>query len=409
MEPVEASAEVPSAPGAAARRWTSTHRLIRVSMSRTRRPIAYLAPLAATLVVTCGDPVRPAVERGAQAGPSFALVAGSYRVIDLGSLLPGGVSYAYAINNPAPNGTFGTVVGGSEVTAGFGTHTGFRWTETRGIEALPPLVAGSWSWASALNDANVIVGAAGTELPYPIQHAAKWSGAASRPPSAPTDLGILPGDSIAASVAINGAGRSVGFSAHPSTGNTAVAWASNATSPTVLSLGVLPNDINDNNEFAGYLNTADGHPHAVYYSLRTGVVDIHAGWGLGGTSSNAWAISNKRMGGNDIVGWAETSTGEIHAFIWTAPAGPITDLGTATGVGNSYAYDVNNTRQVVGQSDDCGAVLWDASAGTIVALGSIASPNTCAAGSAASGINNMGQVVGSSPSAASQRRATLWY
>jgi uncharacterized membrane protein len=87
------------------------------------------------------------------------------------------------------------------------------------------------------------------------------------------------------------------------------------------------------------------------------------------------------------------------------------DLGTPTGVGSSYAYGVNNAGQVVGVSE-CGATRWDATSGTIVVLGSLAAPNTCAPGSLAYGINNIGQVVGeSSPTGVSTdpRHATLWY
>jgi probable HAF family extracellular repeat protein len=85
----------------------------------------------------------------------------------------------------------------------------------------------------------------------------------------------------------------------------------------------------------------------------------------------------------------------------TAPAYDIKDLGTLSGGNYSVAWDVNNRGQVVGWSDtaasgEARAFLWED--GEVTDLGTLGGIY-----SAANGINNRGQVVGSSES-----HAVLW-
>ena len=285
------------------------------------------------------------------------------------------------------------------------------------MEALPHATGGQWTSASAINDANEIVGSLSVSDPTYItsQHAAKWAGSLRAAPTAAIDLGIIAGDSIAAAVSINGNGVAVGFSQAGTGVATGVYWPKGSTAPRVVpGTDISAWDISDRNEIAGY-QVVNGALHAAYYDAATRtLVDIDQGWGLGGGQSIATAISNNAKGPNYVVGWAYTATGVQHAFMWTVPAGPMVDLGAATGAGSSWAYDVNNGGQVVGGSTDCGALRWSVSGGSVnaVLLGSIGAPNSCTPGSAARGINNLGQIVGQSQATNvpdAPMRATLWY
>jgi probable HAF family extracellular repeat protein len=80
----------------------------------------------------------------------------------------------------------------------------------------------------------------------------------------------------------------------------------------------------------------------------------------GGRTSIATAINAQ----NDVVGWAETAGGDIHAVLWRD--GQVTDLGTLGGT-FSQAHAINNQGMVVGRSTTSGglesrqsAFLWQA-------------------------------------------------
>src|SRR5438093_507104 len=80
---------------------------------------------------------------------------------------------------------------------------------------------------------------------------------------------------------------------------------------------------------------------------------------LGGSFSVAEAVNDS----GEVVGWAETADGALHAFSWTA-AGGMVDLGTL-GDRGSEASGVNASGQVVGvtcltteTACEAHAVLW---------------------------------------------------
>ncbi len=118
---------------------------------------------------------------------------------------------------------------------------------------------------------------------------------------------------------------------------------------------------------------------------------------LGGDRSEARAINATA----DVVGWAETASGERHAFLYDAT---LTDLGTLGGSW-SVAYDINDSNQVVGASETAGgethAFLWQSS--TWTDLGTLGGT-----WSVAYGINAAGQVVGAAETAGGEIHAFLW-
>jgi probable HAF family extracellular repeat protein len=64
---------------------------------------------------------------------------------------------------------------------------------------------------------------------------------------------------------------------------------------------------------------------------------------LGGTNSEAYAVNDV----GQVVGKAQTSTGDFHAFFWD---GAMQDLGTLANYTSSVAYGINNRGRVVGKA-----------------------------------------------------------
>ena len=86
----------------------------------------------------------------------------------------------------------------------------------------------------------------------------------------------------------------------------------------------------------------------------------------------------------EVVGFAETTAGQPHAFLWTASDG-MRDLGTL-GASASMALALNNRTAIVGGSGR--ALIWTEQLGT-VDLGTLGGRTSCA-----SDINDAGCIVG---------------
>ena len=134
-------------------------------------------------------------------------------------------------------------------------------------------------------------------------------------------------------------------------------------------------------------------------------------------SSSATAVNNA----GQVVGWSYGQTNGYSAFLitptdtdldstvdqWSVDANAdgandlMTDLGTLSGT-NSWARDINNNAQIVGESDTSDwythAFMWQN--GTMIDLGTLGGDDSSAAA-----INDSGQIVGYSINADGERRA----
>jgi probable HAF family extracellular repeat protein len=120
---------------------------------------------------------------------------------------------------------------------------------------------------------------------------------------------------------------------------------------------------------------------------------------LGTLSGGVDPVNSTALGINDlsqVVGYAENSSGQQHAFIWDAQNG-MTDLGTLPGYTGSRATAINNYGQVIGwHSSSSGKryFFWDEQNGmTDLGPEPIQSINDYGVVSSSAAINNHGQTI----------------
>ncbi len=93
---------------------------------------------------------------------------------------------------------------------------------------------------------------------------------------------------------------------------------------TLGGAGGQARSVNDAGQVVGWAHTAGGQRHAFLWTLgavngvksNPQMLDLST---LGGDESEAHRINNK----GQVVGWAQTANGEVHAFLWL----PIADYG----------------------------------------------------------------------------------
>src|SRR2546426_986044 len=293
---------------------------------------------------------------------------------DLGTLPGDTDSYANGINSA------GQVVGTSDRNA-------FLWD--LGTMTNLGTLGGCCGEAHAINDHGQAVGE--SMLPDQSGRAALWTVSTKPPPPYPIrDLGAPPGDVISWGTAINDAGHVAGHSIGSDSGIWVIRvflW-NNGTFQVLPGLGgteTFALGINEADDVVGYGYNASGLSRAILWQ-NGNPTDLGT---LGGTESGAYGINDR----GQVVGWSYNATGQQHAFLWDQ--GNMTDLGTLPGGSFSTANAINEAGQVVGAGDVASGVvhafLWQS--GTMTDLG----PGS------ANGINDVGQVVGTSGS-----HAALW-
>jgi probable HAF family extracellular repeat protein len=238
--------------------------------------------------------------------------------------------------------------------------------------------------------------------------------------------------------AVNRAGQVVGTSRDALGRTRAFLWQEDlgiVDLKPLTGVNTSANDINENGEITGGGDTGFGDFHAYLLSEGTSF-DLGT---LGGNESEALAVNRRgqvaghsriagavvkhaflipdpgrmldlsSLGGagttsiahdvNDegaVVGLAETSTRQPHAFLWT-PADGMRDLGTL-GAAPSIALGINNRAEVVGGSGH--AFLWTDKAG-MVDLGTLGGRTSCA-----NDVNDLGCIVGVSQTGATDARGS---
>jgi probable HAF family extracellular repeat protein len=317
---------------------------------------------------TSGDQLAPAQS-------DLRTIRSSIAVTRLPSL--GGNSAAYAIND-------------NQVIVGTSNGLAVKWTLVSGSWQAQQLSAASAGEARDITESGVIVGSVGVT-------ATLW----------PVGGGAAEAIAAGTAVAVNESEIVVGISQS----NGGVAWTRSGTSwvehtlprETGVTVGFKePSDINDDGVIVGYAQAASGTQHAVKWLRNTS-----GEWDPAVPLDNSTSANSAALGivGSDIVGlecsvpsqlcrepfhWSlagqgigslgsEDAYGEglnsarfivgsvffrrftQHAFVWSPGDPTIRDLGILPGYKTALAYDINNSKQTVGEMSRNRsqiAVLW---------------------------------------------------
>ena len=224
--------------------------------------------------------------------------------------------------------------------------------------------------ANGLNNLGQVVGQNGAG------HAMLYSGGTE------TDLGALPGGTGSFAQSINSSGQIVGDSNY---GGYSVNHGFLYSNGHMQDLGTLGgnysggNGINDSGQIAGYAQDGNTYYHA---AIDSGGSWQNLGIDFGAGASFGFCINNH----GQVAGysWINYDNNVAHAFLYSG--GSAKNLGTLGG-GASMAEGINNSGEVVGQSDTRNGA-WCAF------LYSNGSMQSLAPASAANGINDLGQIVG---------------
>lgn len=223
--------------------------------------------------------------------------------------------------------------------------------------------------------------------------------AAARPAGSSFSLTPLstPTGSGGFALAINNRGTVAGWTLGPGGQTQATLWQGRTRTllPGLGGGSSSAEAINDRGDVAGFAETAAGELRAVLWTDGD-FIDLGT---LGGAASYARGINNR----GDVVGASLTRSGELHAFLWTG--GEMVDLGLLRGAGFSEAVDVNDRGDVVGWSAGGSltqrATLWRR--GRAIDLGTLGFE------SGAIAINAGRDIVGASiPTTQNDARAVMW-
>ncbi|HTK94539.1 MAG TPA: hypothetical protein VL382_02780, partial [Terriglobales bacterium] len=216
------------------------------------------------------------------------------------------------------------------------------------VAATKRAASSDYAEAMGMNDAGTVVGARNGATSL---EAFVWDRSQGMRTLAP-----LAGDNGASAAAINNAGTIAGMSAGPQ-GMRAVTWQgmtatalpswSGADASTALA-------INDNGEISGWISLHNVK-HAVLWSADGTIHDL----GTLGGGSEALALN-----GTGGVAGLSVQNDQARAFAWSAASG-MQSLGTLAGGTHSEAFGINDAGQIVGSSGSARglrAFLWTGSA-----------------------------------------------
>lgn len=276
-------------------------------------------------------------------------------------------------------------------------------------------VTANFTSALAVNDNNQVIGYAEV-TPGALFSASLWTvDTDGNATVAPTALPPISAGSFAAAFALDGSGNVVGQAADGGR-LVAVIWNNGAGAPTVLpqlaaagnyaAYGVSA----DGSLIVGEAADATGNNRAVLWQANGAgafaaapiVLPVNI-FAIGPDLSQFSSASGvARVGTTEILvaGEAEAGNGDLHGALWRSADGGASfaavDLGR-----DQPAYAVNSSRQVVGEDlTTLSPVSW-----TVSAAGVAAAPVSLAAAGSAVAINDLGRIAGTS---GSPGLATLW-
>jgi probable HAF family extracellular repeat protein len=224
-----------------------------------------------------------------------------------------------------------------------------------------------------------------------LDHAFLWTASGGM-----QDLGVPAGYIQSFANAISRNGQIAGYFLNANEQPTAAVWTP-ATGWRTLSKRLNPKysiayGINSAQQVVGVTEVPGTNvPHAFLWTAATGMQDLGT---LGGANSFAYGINDS----GEVVGGSLTATGAGHAFLWTQ-AGGMQDLGALDAGGfnpGSTAFAINDKGIVAGSSvpkdDFSEAVFWRN--GHIYTLKGIGPPDPGQSGpsSIAYAINNVGPI-----------------
>jgi probable HAF family extracellular repeat protein len=210
------------------------------------------------------------------------------------------------------------------------------------------------------------------------------------------DLGTLGGDTIGLAINTFGVVTGVSFLSSSDSHGGGVRAFRYADGAGMIDIGVLPQSnmswgygINSGGQIAGPCLVdvnGDTEPHAFLATQPQVLADLGS---LGGGSGVAWDVNNQGW----VTGESWNATDQIHAFVWTSAG--MQDIGTLGG-NYSVGRSINDRGQVAGEStisvgQATRAFRFTAGEG-MNDLGTLSG----GANSRAYGINDSGQVVGES-------------
>ena len=305
--------------------------------------------------------------------PSTLHAAPAYVAVPLGTL--GGPSiYGTAIN------ASGQVAGFADTDAAGAVHRHAFLFSNGVLTNLGTLAGGTQSFAYAINDAGQVSGASNAGG-APQLHAALFNGGVV------TDLSAITGGSISNAYGINNHGDLTGASNRT---GLAHAFLARNGSGVAVDLGTLGGTlsqgygINSVGNVTGYAHLASADAHAFRYDGT--LTDL-------GTLGGKVSIGNAINVADHVVGQASLpGDAVLHAFLHDGHT--MLDLGSLGGM-TSSAHGVNAADTVVGESLDTQAVsrAFVIYQGALIDLNAVTTGLNGAVLSAATAINDSGQIV----------------
>jgi probable HAF family extracellular repeat protein len=304
---------------------------------------------------------------------AVALFSINWTIRDLGTLPGGSSSFAMAISN------HGEIVGASTNAAGAQRAVMFE----PGLVEIPTTAGFEGSVANDINDRKMVVGQSPAG-------AFRYTLAG----------GLIALGANTGAYAANTANDIAGYGT-PGGIQKAVIWWGGSTPPIYIgALGTgnssATRDIADSKSAVGWSRYSTAPYYHAFLRHDGTMLDLGT---LGGTQSGADSLvvlgwPDPSYVATHVVGYAQITAGNIHAFYWNA--GTMTDLGTLPGDVESRALCINASKVAVGYSKKPSgttrAVLWNS--GGIVELNALIAYDPSWNLTNANGINNLGQIVG---------------